>query len=220
VSGEEARVKRAFARRRDALWCGGALAVMLLLAFPTLAQAPAAPDLERARKIVSGSCFLCHGTEGEAGTEVFPKLAAQHPEYIAKQLANFQSGARTSSAMAGMIRGLSDADFVSLGAYFSRQPPTAHDVEDPSAVATGKVIYLTGNPASGVAACVSCHGDNAAGSAALPRLAGQHPGYLETQLKQFHTRERTNDNAVMQEVSQKMTPREIRSVAEYLSSVR
>jgi cytochrome c553 len=210
----------AVARKRSARWNGGVLALSLLPAFAAFAQAPATPDLERARKIVSGSCFLCHGTEGEAGTEVFPKLAAQHPEYIAKQLANFQSGARRSSAMAGMVRDLSDADFASLGAYFSRQPPSAHEVGDPAVVATGKAIYLRGNTASGVAACVSCHGDDAAGSAAMPRLAGQHPGYIETQLKHFHARERTNDNAVMQEVAQKMTPLEIRSVAEYLSSVR
>jgi cytochrome c553 len=195
-------------------------ALPLLLAFPVLAQAPSAPDLERARKIVSGGCFLCHGAEGDAGTEVFPKLAGQHPEYIAKQLANFKSGARKSSAMASMVRDLSEADFASLGAYFSRKPPTAHDVEDPAAAVAGKVIYREGNAATGVAACVTCHGENAAGSAGLPRLAGQHPGYLEAQLKQFHARERTNDNAVMQEVARKMTEREIRTVAEYLSSVR
>jgi cytochrome c553 len=210
---------RRSARRGGRRFAGAVL--LLLAAQGASAQAPAAaPDLERARKIVSGSCFLCHGTEGDAGTEVFPKLAAQHPEYIAKQLVNFQSGARKSGAMAGMVKGLSEADFASLGVYFSRQPATAHDVEDPAVAAVGKAIYLTGIPASGVAACVSCHGDNAAGSAGLPRLAGQHPGYLEAQLKQFHARERTNDNAVMQEVAQKMTPREIRSVAEYLSSVR
>jgi cytochrome c553 len=216
-------VKRAFAPARAQPWRGRALALsLLLLSLPPagFAQAPATPDLERARKIVSGSCFLCHGTEGDAGTEVFPKLAAQHPEYIAKQLANFQSGARKSSAMAGMVRGLTEADFANLGAWFARQAPSAHGVEDAAAVAAGRAFYLAGNPASGVSACVSCHGADAAGSAAMPRLAGQHPGYLEAQLKQFHARERTNDNAVMQEVARKMTPREIREVAEYLSSVR
>ena len=63
----------------------------------------------------------------------------------------------------------------------------------------------------------NCHGATAAGSALLPRLAGQDAGYLETQLRQFNTRERTNDNEVMQEVARKMTPQEIRSVAERLA---
>jgi cytochrome c553 len=213
-------VKRRIARSGGIPWRAVVSVAPLLVALAAAAQTSPSPDLERARKIISGSCFLCHGTEGEAGTEVFPKLAAQHPEYIAKQLANFRSGARKSSAMAGMIRDLTDADFLVLGVYFSRQKPTAHDIEDPAAVAEGKVIYAAGNPATGVTACASCHGAGGAGSAALPRLAGQHPAYLETQLKQFHARERTNDNAVMQEVAQKMTPREIRNVAEYLSSVR
>jgi cytochrome c553 len=213
-------VKRAAALVRWALRSVCALTLPALPAWPVLAQAPAAPDLERARKIVSGSCFLCHGTDGEAGTEVFPKLAAQHPEYVARQLAHFKSGARKSSAMAGMLRDLSGADFMNLGVYFSRKAPTAHEVQDPAAAAAGKAIYREGNPATGVAACITCHGENAGGSAALPRLAGQHPGYLEAQLQQFHARERTDDNAAMQEVARKMTAREIRIVAEYLSGVR
>ena len=35
-------------------------------------------DEARARKIVSGSCFVCHGAEGESGSEAFPRLAGQH----------------------------------------------------------------------------------------------------------------------------------------------
>ena len=81
----------------------------------------------------------------------------------------------------------------------------------------GKYIYLHGNKYSGVAACASCHGVDAKGTAQLPRLAGQHATYLETQLKQFHERERTNDNAVMHAIVSKMTPLEMAAVAEYLS---
>jgi cytochrome c553 len=205
-----------------ALRCGAALAVGfgLLAASGAAAQGSSGPDLERAKRIVSGSCFLCHGIDGDAGTELFPKLAAQHPEYIAKQLANFKSGARKSSAMAGMVKELGDADFVSLGVYFSRKPATAHESADPVAAAAGKTFYFSGNPATGVSACVTCHGDDAAGSSALPRLAGQHRGYLETQLRQFHARERTNDNAVMQEVTRRMTENEIKVVSDYLSGMK
>ncbi len=205
-----------------ALRWGAALVVGLglLAAGAAAAQGSSGPDLERAKRIVSGSCFLCHGAEGDAGTELFPKLAAQHPEYIAKQLANFKSGTRKSDAMSGMVKELGDADFVSLGVYFSRKPATAHEIEDPAAAAAGKMLYFAGNPATGVSACVTCHGNDAAGSSALPRLAGQHPGYLETQLRQFHARERTNDNAVMQEVTRRMTEHEIKVVSDYLSGVK
>ena len=55
------------------------------------------------------------------------------------------------------------------------------------------------------------------GVATLPRLAGQHAQYTENQLKQFNKRERTNDNAVMHVVVQKMTELEMAAVAEYVS---
>jgi cytochrome c553 len=150
---------------------GAALFLGTLLASGAMAV-DTPPDLERARKIVSGSCFLCHGADGDAGTELFPKLAAQHPEYIAKQLANFKSGARKSGAMSGMVKELGDADFLSLGVYFARKPATAHEIEDPAVAAAGKVLCFSGNAATGVSACVTRHGDDGAGSSVLLRLAG------------------------------------------------
>jgi cytochrome c553 len=188
---------------------GGALA----LGGAALAQA----DEARARKIVSGVCFVCHGAEGESASEVFPRLAGQHAEYIAKQLENFKTGKRKSSAMADMVAKLSPDEMLALGKYFEKQKFTPEPVKDPDLAAVGRYIYRHGNKYSGLAACASCHGPRGLGSAALPRLAGQHAAYLETQLKQFHQRERTNDNAVMHAIVSKMTPLEMVAVAEYLS---
>ena len=66
----------------------GVMAAFAAWAFPAAALAQA-PDLERAKQIVGGSCFLCHGADGESSSEVFPKLGGQNAEYLAKQLANF-----------------------------------------------------------------------------------------------------------------------------------
>jgi cytochrome c553 len=41
------------------------------------------PDLERAKKLVSANCFPCHGADGESSSELYRKLAAQHPECVA-----------------------------------------------------------------------------------------------------------------------------------------
>ena len=49
-------------------------------------------DLARAGEIVSRRCSLCHGLQGESASPVFPRLAGQHAEYIAKQLTEFKSG--------------------------------------------------------------------------------------------------------------------------------
>ena len=184
------------------------------------ATAAWADDSKRAEEIVQGKCFVCHGADGESSSPVFPRLAGQHARYIERQLTDYKSGRRKSSAMQPMVEDLSPEDFKALGLYFETRKPQAHAVADPELAQVGRFIFIRGNPYSGVAACSSCHGPKGGGTETLPRLAGQHAQYTENQLKAFNKRERTNDNAVMQEVSQKMTPREIRSVAEYLGSVR
>ncbi len=182
-----------------------------------LGSAWAQADEARAQKIVSGVCFLCHGADGESASEVFPRLAGQHWEYTAKQLENFKSGKRKSSAMADMVANLQPDEMVALGKYFEKKSVPPEAPKDTDLAAVGKYIYLSGNRFSGVAACASCHGKDASGTVSLPRLAGQHANYIENQLKSFGKRERTNDNAVMHSIVAKMTALETAAVAEYLS---
>ena len=181
-------------------------------------KAHAQADEARARKIVSGSCFVCHGAEGESSTEMFPRLAGQHWEYIARQLANFKSGKRKSTAMADMAAKLTTDEMVALGKYFEQFQPAREPATDADLTAVGRNIYLHGNQHSGVPACSGCHGLDALGTAALPRLAGQFAVYTQAQLRQFSTRERNNDNAVMHAVVSKMTTLEMAAVAQYLST--
>jgi cytochrome c553 len=194
------------------------LAALCLIAVPALAPADDA-EMARAQKIVAGSCFLCHGMQGESATELFPRLAAQNEKYIAKQLANFKSGERKSEVMPRMVGALTPEDMRTLGLYFSRQPSPPHPPADAGLAARGMVIYRQGGAATEVAACVGCHGERGYGSESLPRLAGQVSSYLATQLRNFGTRVRTNDNAVMHTIAAKMTEGEIRAVAEYLAGL-
>ena len=189
-----------------------ALALSALLATSAWAQA----DEARAKKIVGGVCFMCHGAEGESSSEVFPRLAGQHWEYTAKQLENFKSGKRKSTAMADMVAKLTPDEMVALGKFFESKAAPSEPPKDAGLAAVGQYIYHNGNKFSGLAACASCHGAAAKGTTALPRLAGQYPAYTETQLKQFNQRERTNDNAVMHAIASKMSPLEMAAVAEYL----
>ena len=61
---------------------------LFLLGLVGACGAWAQADEARAKKIVMGSCFICHGAEGESSSEIFPRLAGQHAQYIAKQLEN------------------------------------------------------------------------------------------------------------------------------------
>lgn len=194
------------------------IALTWALCLPWTVQAAA--DEERAKDIVQGKCFICHGAEGESSSPIFPRLAGQHAAYLARQLADYQSGRRKSDAMRPMVEDLTAADFAALGRYFESRTPIAHQPADPELVGVGRFIFERGNPYSGIPSCASCHGPKAAGTDNLPRLAGQHAAYLEQQLKKFNTRERTNDNAVMHTVASKLTELEAKAVSSYISGMK
>ncbi|HEX5394454.1 MAG TPA: c-type cytochrome [Rhodocyclaceae bacterium] len=176
-------------------------------------------NLQRAEEIVASRCFLCHGLEGESSSPLFPRLAGQHAEYMAKQLGDFKSGLRASDTMKAQAMELTPDEMKSLGAYFQSKPASANPAEDQGLAEVGRYIFRKGNMYSGVAACVGCHGNKGYGTAQLPRLAGQNAQYLENQLKQFNKRQRTNDNDVMHSIAARLTELEIKGVAEYISTL-
>lgn len=168
--------------------------------------------------VVKGKCALCHGEFGEATDGAFPRLAAQNEAYLAKQLNDFLTGQRTGS-MTRMARGLKPEDVLAISRYYAAQPGVK-PANPPSELATvGKFLYHNGNAQSGLPACKGCHGEAAHGTPQLPRLAGQQANYIERQLKDFNTRKRNNDNEVMHEVAEKITPFEAKALAEYLNTL-
>jgi cytochrome c553 len=181
--------------------------------------AVAADGQARAEEIVQGKCFICHGMDGESSSPVFPRLAGQNAAYIARQLADYKAGKRVSTTMQPMVDDLAPDDFAALGQYFAARPTHKHAVDDPELAQMGAFIFKRGNPYSGVAACSSCHGANGHGTTTLPRLAGQHAQYVEKQLKEFNSRARTNDNAVMHSVASKLTELEVKAVSAYISGL-
>ena len=198
----------------QASWVG---ALVLALGSVMSTQAVAQADEARAKRIAGGSCFLCHGANGESTSEVFPRLAGQNAEYIAKQLKAFKTGQRKSTAMADMSSRLTDDEMLALGKYYEKMTPPREPSKEPLLAGMGQYIYHNGNKFSGVPSCASCHGANGEGSTNLPRLASQFSGYIHTQLKQFNTRQRNDANQVMHVVAEKMTELEMLAVAEYLA---
>ncbi|MDO9147154.1 MAG: c-type cytochrome [Hydrogenophaga sp.] len=193
---------------------GALTAAVLLSSSGAWAQA----DEARAKRIAGGSCFLCHGAQGESTSEAFPRLAGQNAEYVAKQLEAFKTGQRKSSAMNEMVAKLTPDEMLALGKYYEKMSLPREEAKDPQLAAMGRYVYHNGNKFSGVPSCVSCHGMGAEGAANLPRLATQFSGYIHNQLKSFNKRDRTNDNVVMHVVAEKMTELEMAAVAEYVSS--
>lgn len=192
---------------------------LLAAALTLTAGSAMADNLQRAEEIVGGRCFLCHGLEGEAASALYPRLASQNADYITKQLGDFKSGKRKSETMAGMVTDLTPEEMKALGQFFQKKPPVHSDVTDADLAAVGRYIFTKGNQFSGVAACTTCHGPKGHGTPQLPRLAGQQALYIENQLKQFNTRERNNDNAVMHSIASKLTELEVKGVANYISAL-
>jgi len=95
-----------------------------LAAFAALASATAsAADLEAGKKKVQEVCAACHGIDGaQPTTPEYPKLAGQYPDYLAKALRDYKSGARKNPIMAGFAAALSKDDIDNLAAYFHAQP--------------------------------------------------------------------------------------------------
>ena len=196
------------------------VALGMLLASSVVLAADAAPvDLKRAEEIVGGRCFLCHGLNGESASAVFPRLAGQHAEYIAKQLSDFKSGKRASDTMKPQAEELTPDEMKALGAFFQSKVVGPRPARDTELLAVGKFVFNRGNQFSGLPACSTCHGAKGLGTPQLPRLAGQHPRYIEDQLKQFNKRERTNDNAVMHTIASKLSELETHAVAEYIATL-
>jgi cytochrome c553 len=192
-------------------------------AWANTAPVPAAKgDAAKAQKIVNDVCGACHSTDGNSTSPAYPVLAGQHPEYIAKQLGEFKSGARKNAIMAPNVTNLSSDDMLNLAAYFSAQQPKPRLAKDAALVAEGQKIYKGGNAGSGVPACASCHGPAGSGiPVQFPRLAGQHSKYVLSQLKNFRSGDRANDGGkMMQVIARKMTDQEMKAVAEYINGLR
>jgi cytochrome c553 len=174
-----------------------------------------------AGKAKSATCAGCHGMDGNSANPEWPKLAGQHTGYIHKQLKEFKSGDRSNATMASMVAALSDQDMADISAYYSTQAGSPGSADE-SLVELGQKIYRGGNPASGVAACIGCHGPSGAGNPAakFPSLSGQHAKYVEIQLNLFKKGERANDaGQMMRNVAAKMTDEEIRAVSSYVQGL-
>ncbi len=169
-------------------------------------------------------CSNCHGMMGSAVSPNFPNLAGQTEPYLAAQLNAFKSHGRRDPAgfeyMWGLSRSLTDDQIKGLATYYAGQSPVPQPIEgDRSRFEAGKTIVTAGVADKGVPACSTCHGADGQGSAAFPRLAGQHADYLVKQLMVFQRTDERPEGSIMKTVAHELTPQNIRDVAGYLQAL-
>lgn len=157
--------------------------VLIVLGFLTAIDAVADA---RAGEKKAQLCLTCH--KPGMPNALAPLLEAQPAKYLVQAISEYKTGKRSDPAllMKTNVGSLSARDIRDIADYFASRPPlTGVYVTDTDKVAAGekRVADLK---------CGSCHGQNFAGSEAVPRLAGQAPGYLMRQLEAFAEGRRTH----------------------------
>ena len=171
-----------------------------------------------AGKYESSLCKGCHGAEGTSFVDLIPNLAGQNSGYIAKQLRDLQSGARTHQIMSAISRSITATELADISAYFAGLKIMQGDGggDNPAA----EKLFRNGDSARGIPACAGCHGEK--GKAPVkpnyPVIGGQHGEYLRVQLFHFRGGDRSNSpDGIMSKAVMKLTDNEIDALSVYLS---
>lgn len=189
-----------------------ALIALAVLAGPALASDEGTPSEFAPVKDALQTCFACHGERGASKVPQYPILAGQEYYYLYVQLKDFKSGLRKNDIMAPIVATLEAEQFKLLAKYFSEQTwPTISHAADPATAPIARAAIDS-------AGCTACHLGDFRGNSRVPRLAGQYPQYLSTEMLAFknHTRNNAPDKAALLAL---YSEKEIEALADYLGSL-
>lgn len=169
-------------------------------------------------------CEVCHGVsaQGFHGYYPIPRLAGQQTEYLENQLHAFTEHRRTNNIMFNVGHVLTPAMVATLAANFHDLDPKPLGDGPKDLAAAGKKIFEEGIPSGNVPPCASCHGPDAKGNGAFPRLAGQLFAYVSSKLTNWD-KERGQDpnnpdtSAIMEPIAHGLSESQIKAVAAYVS---
>jgi cytochrome c553 len=168
-------------------------------------------------------CEDCHGSSGRGyvGFLIMPRLAGQTTPYLESQLRAFVERTRDRDLFINMAmtHGLSPEMRTAVAIHFQGANPGPFGGAPRHQMAAGKKIYEEGVPEANVPACMACHGPEAKGQEANPRLAGQLYPYIKARLMNWHNG-RSQEPAIMVRIARSMTGSQIAAVAAYLSGLK
>ena len=147
----------------------------------------------------------------------FPRIAGQHYSVLFKQIVDFRYGKRWDFMMEEMVNRhlLADGqDVADVAAFVARlERGGKRGIGDGSHASEGALIFG--------ARCASCHHADGSGDAArsVPRLGGQHYGYLVSQMYDAVDGRRPTMERVHSPRIEPLTFEQVRAVADYLSRI-
>jgi sulfide dehydrogenase cytochrome subunit len=135
---------------------------------------------ERSAKALSLPCNGCHGAGGVSQGDNIPSIAGMDAEYMAEAMVQFKEGRRSATIMNRISKGYKGYELRKIARYFSkmdwRTVPTA---PERGLVERGRELHQKH--------CAECHEDMGRyQDKDVPRIAGQRPGYLQTQLVMYY----------------------------------
>jgi cytochrome c553 len=159
------------------------------------------------------ACVYCHGYDGNARAQTYPRLAGQPEAYLRKQLLGFAAGTRNDPTMTSLALSMSDKEIGTFAAHFSKMAPLPNTTfhADPARVARGDALVKAGS-------CTACHGQKLEGNGEFPRLAGQGYDYVRDQLMRFKDGTRRDPTGAMTGVAGTLSQQNIDDLAQYLAS--
>ena len=176
------------------------------------------PNAEHGNELFQ-TCAKCHGPDGGGSRAIgTPAIAGQHFRVLAKQLVDYQHDRRYDIRMEQIAKqhNLAEAQAVAdIATYVSElEWKPAGGIGDGEFVAHGQGVYAL--------RCQSCHGPAGKGDAEklVPRIAGQHYGYLLREMHDAVDGRRPNFSLEHIRLLQKLDHDDFVGVADFLSRMR
>ena len=173
----------------------------------------------------AGACTTCHGAEGRAtASGYFPRIAGKPVGYLYEQLLNFRDGRRQQIQMQNLLENLSDRYLLEFAEYFASlklpyPPPDTGTPADAGLLAHGERLVREGDPAHGLPACASCHGEQLSGlEPGVPGLLGLSRDYLNAQLGAWRIdQRRALAPDCMADIAKRLRPEDVSALTAWLS---
>ena len=168
--------------------------IILALALMAMSTPLLAANLANGEKI-NKSCALCHGVYGQgAPGKLSPRIAGLPKEYLAKAIKDYRDGIRNYPLMVSTsgLKEMTEEDIEDISAYLASMDLSSDkrfNVASAGGQAeAGEEIFLD--------ECKTCHAKDGYGKPkkGAPPIAGQHPAYLYTTMRNFKQKLRIHDN--------------------------
>ena len=199
----------------------GLLLVSAFIAGPSAAERPATlPDTMEQRVI---ACASCHARP-DRNDAFFPRISGKPAGYLYNQLVNFKTGARQFPMMTYMVSHLPDAYLREIAQHFSQQHlapiATAQPAVAPAVLERGRALAMQGDRASGVPACIACHGQSLTGVApTIPGLVGLPRDYVNAQIGAWRNKvRRAQAPDCMAVIANRMSLEDVAAVSSWLAA--